>query len=138
VSGEHRTSVPSNAAQLPGLTRFLQEYWSSSALPTAESLPFELALEEVFMNVVMHGVPGGAARVEVLLQLTGEGLTMTIADDGPPFDPLSLPPPDVTASLGERRIGGQGVYLVRQMMDSVTYRREGGQNILTVSRQIAR
>jgi serine/threonine-protein kinase RsbW len=137
VSEERRSSVPIDAGQLPVLTRFLQEFWSGAALPAGESLPFELALEEVFMNVVMHGVPG-ATRVEVLLQRAGGELTMTIADDGPPFDPLSLPPPDITASLSERRIGGQGVFLVRQMMDTVVYRREGAQNVLTLSRQIAR
>lgn len=138
AAAERRTAVPSDAAQLPELTRFLQEFWSSAALPAGESLPFELALEEVFMNVVMHGAPGGGARVEVSLQLAAGGLTMTIADDAPPFDPLSVPPPDATASLDERPIGGWGVLLVRRMMDTVAYRREGTRNILTLSRQIAR
>ena len=135
---EGRLAVPSEAAQLPVLTAFLKEFWSAEALPADGSLPFELALEEVFMNVVMHGAPAGAARVEVALHLANGSLEMTIADDAPPFDPLTLPPPDVTAGLHERRIGGQGVHLVRQMMDSVTYRREGPRNVLTLSRQISR
>lgn len=130
-------TVPSEAAQLPVLTAFLKEFWSAAALPADGSFPFELALEEIFMNVVMHGAPAGAARVEVVLNLDVGTLVMTIADDGPPFDPLSLPPPDVTAGLDERPIGGQGVYLVRQMMDAVRYRREAGRNILTLSRQVS-
>jgi anti-sigma regulatory factor (Ser/Thr protein kinase) len=50
---------------------------------------------------------------------------MTIEDDGPRFDPLSLPPPDVTAGLAERPVGGLGLFLVRQLMDVVSYDRVG-------------
>ena len=136
---ERRTSVPSDAAQLPVLTRFLQDFWSAADLPPAEALPFELALEEVFMNVVMHGSPAGTApRVEVSLAIRDGGLTLSIEDDGPPFDPLSLPPPDVTARLEERRMGGLGVFFVRQMMDAVSYRRDGARNQLTMTKQLAR
>ena len=105
---ERRTTVPSDAGHLPALTQFLQEFWSAADLPPTQALPFELALEEVFMNVVMHGSPAGTAPcVEVSLTLTDGGLTMTVEDDGPEFDPLSLPPPDVTASLGERPSAGR-------------------------------
>ncbi len=138
MSNEQHLAVASEASQLSVLTAFLKEFWAAAALPVEGSLPFELALEEVFMNVVMHGAPSGAALVEVLLHLDGGRLAMTIADNGPPFDPLSLPAPDVTAGLHERRIGGQGVHLVRQMMDSVGYRRDGTRNILTMAREINR
>ena len=136
---ERRTTVASDAAQLPKLTRFLQEFWSSAGLPPAEALPFELALEEVFMNVVLHGSPAGTApRVDVSLALGDDGLTLTIEDDGVPFDPLALPAPDLTASIAERKVGGLGVYFVRQMMDAVSYRRVGARNQLSMTRQLAR
>ena len=136
---ERRTTVASDAAQLPKLTRFLQEFWSAAELPPAEALPFELALEEVFMNVVLHGSPAGTApRVDVSLALGDDGLTLTIEDDGVPFDPLALPAPDLTASIAERRVGGLGVYFVRQMMDAVSYRRVGARNQLSMTRQLVR
>jgi serine/threonine-protein kinase RsbW len=134
-----RTTVPSEAAQLPVLTRFLQEFWSAADLPPAEALPFELALEEIFMNVVMHGSPAGSVpRVDVSLALADGGLTLTVEDDGPPFDPLSLPAPDTTAGLEERKVGGFGVFFVRQMMDAVSYQRVGARNQLTMAKQLAR
>lgn len=133
---ERRTAVTNDAAQLPVLTRFLQEFWSGARLPGAPALTFELALEEVFMNVVMHGAPAGTARVEVSLVLSGSSLAMTIEDDGPHFDPMSLPAPDVSAGLNERRVGGQGVFLVRQMMDEVRYQRVGGRNRLRLSKRV--
>ena len=136
---ERRTSVPSEAMQLPILTRFLQEFWSATELPQAEALTFELALEEVFMNVVMHGASAdGVPRVEVSVALGDGALTLTVEDDGPAFDPLSLAAPDVTASLDERRVGGLGVFLVRRMMDSVSYHRVGTRNQLRMTKQVAR
>ena len=129
--------VTAEVAQLGPLMAFLQDFWSSAALPAAACLPFELALEEIFMNVVMHGCAAGARRqVEVSLALTPEGLTVTVEDDGPGFDPLSLPSPDVTADLAERPVGGLGVYLVRQMMDSVSYVRIDGRNRLRMSKTL--
>jgi serine/threonine-protein kinase RsbW len=134
---KRNTSVTSEAGQLPVLTQFLQEFWSAADLPPAETVTFELALEEIFMNVVMHGSPADRVpRVEVSLALRDCCLTLMIEDDGPSFDPLSLAAPDVTASLEERRVGGLGVYLVRQMMDAVSYKRLGGRNQLSMTKRV--
>jgi serine/threonine-protein kinase RsbW len=132
-----RTAVPADAAQLTVLTRFLREFAMAVALDAAQVRTFELALEEIFMNIVIHGSrPGTVPRVEVSLHRDAESLTMTVEDDGPEFDPLSLPPPDVTASLADRRVGGLGVFLVRKMMDSVRYARIAGRNQLRMSKHL--
>jgi serine/threonine-protein kinase RsbW len=135
---EARTAVPADATQLPALTDFLQGFWAAQNLLQAQALTFELALEEVFMNVVMHGsTTGRSAHVEVILELAGEGLTMTVQDDGPEFDPTRLGDPDVTARLAARPVGGLGVFLVRRMMDEVYYERVGSINRLRMSKQLA-
>jgi serine/threonine-protein kinase RsbW len=129
--------VPSDAAQLPALSRFLQQFWTEFNLPAAEALMFELALEEVFMNVVMHGSDAAQVpRVEVSLTLSNRDVTLTLEDDGAPFDPLSLAAPDVTASLEGRRVGGLGVFLVRQVMDTVSYQRRGTMNQLRMTKSL--
>jgi anti-sigma regulatory factor (Ser/Thr protein kinase) len=89
------------------------------------------------MNVVMHGSAGEEPRqVQVSLALSPEGLIMTVEDDGPGFDPLSLPPPDVMASLAMRPVGGLGVFLVRKVMDTVSYARIAGRNQLRMSKRL--
>jgi serine/threonine-protein kinase RsbW len=133
---EQRLSVASEAAQLPVLTRFLKEFWVAAALPPAESVKFELALEEVFMNVVMHGSPGAGTQVEVSVILCDGGLTLMVENEGPAFDPLLLPAPDVAASLEERKVGGLGVFLVRQMMDAVSYQRVAARNQLRMTKRL--
>jgi serine/threonine-protein kinase RsbW len=134
---EQRISVASDAAQLPVLTRFLNDFWSTAGPPPAELLKFELALEEVFMNVVMHGSPGACTQVEVSVLFSEGRLTLMVENDGPAFDPLRLPAPDVAASLEERKVGGLGVFLVRQMMDDVSYERVAARNQLRMTKRLA-
>ena len=135
---EARSTVAAEAAHLPALTHFLQGFWSEGELPAEQALAFELALEEVFMNVVLHGAQGAGALplVEVALVLADGRLTMTVEYDGPEFDPLALPPPKLMGSLEERPVGGLGVFLVRKMMDTVTYERIGVRNRLRMAKAI--
>jgi serine/threonine-protein kinase RsbW len=132
------TAVPADPAQLRGLSEFLREFASAAALTPTQVGTLELAIEEIFLNIVMHGSePGSAPRVEVSLNLDTDTVTMTVEDNGPPFDPLSLPPPDVTASLADRKVGGLGVFLVRTLMDTVSYARIEGRNQLRMSKRLA-
>jgi len=132
-------TVPADAAQLTVLTSFLRKFCSATSLASMHVKTFELALEEIFINVVRHGTrPDRVPSVEVSLVMATDGLTMTIEDDSPQFDPLSLPAPDVTAALAERPIGGLGVFLVRQMMDEVKYQRVGTRNRLSMTKYHAR
>ena len=130
-------TVPADASQLAALNQFLREFWTAAELEPARLRSFELALEEIFLNIATHGSrPGNARRVEGSLSLGADAVTMTVEDDGPQFDPLSLPPPDVTASLAERRGGGLGVHLVQQVMDTVSYARIAGRNRLCMSKRL--
>ena len=134
---ERRICVSSAAGQLPVLMQFVRDFWATASLPPAKESSFALALEEVFMNVVMHGSPPGTApTVEVSLGLADGQIAMTVEDDGPPFDPLMLPQPDVEAGIEERRIGGLGVFLVRQLMDTLDYRRVGARNQLRMTQRV--
>ena len=54
-----------------------------------------------------------------------------------PFNPLDREDPDITLSAEEREIGGLGIFLCKQMMDSLNYRYEDGNNILTMTKKIS-
>ena len=53
-------------------------------------------------------------------------------DSGVPFDPMQAEKPDVTLPLSQRKPGGLGIHIVQKLMDSVSYRYENGQNVLTI------
>ena len=125
--------------ELPALVEFLQRVWQDWALPAAAAFPFELALDEVFMNVVMHGTtPDGSPReVSVLLRHAGSAVTMVMEDDGPAFDPLTLDAPDIDAPIEERELGGLGVFLVRELMNELSYAYTGTHNQLTMRKVVS-
>ena len=92
-----------------------------------------LAAEEVLTNIATHaygGRPGGEADVEV--RLFPEEIRIRFEDAGPPFNPLERPAPDVEAPIATRRVGGLGIFLVRQLANRCEYVREGSTNVLTV------
>ena len=63
-------------------------------------------------------------------------MILSFIDEGVPFNPLESDEPDVSLSAEERAIGGLGIFLVKKTMDSIKYRYENGQNILTIEKQI--
>jgi len=102
-----------------------------------------LALDELLTNVMRHGFPPGADgrpdpghEIEVSVELQSRRLVARLRDDGKPFNPLDLPAPDLDTPLEDRPVGGLGVYLARQMMDSMRYRRVDGRNCLTVTKRL--
>ena len=98
---------------------------------------FNLSLDEVVTNVISYAYADVQDHtIDVRLWLDGEVLRAEISDDGRPFDPIEVPQPNIDAPIEERRIGGLGVYLVREMMDTLEYAREGGRNVLRLSKRV--
>ncbi len=91
----------------------------------------EIALEELFVNVVRHGVagrPAGGAPVEVSVSVRDAQVVLAIEDDGPVFDPTARAEPQHPASLAEAPVGGLGISLVRRAASGFEYQRRDGRN----------
>jgi len=78
----------------------------------------------------------GAMVVSITFGKRGGHSFVEVEDDGREFNPLASPPVDVSVPLERRPIGGLGIHMIRQLMDSVTYRRENGRNILKLVKRI--
>ena len=113
---------------------------SSPDIPDDEMLRFKirLSVEEAVENVVRYAYEGGIGWLEIGTRLDQDNLLLTIElrDAGVPFNPLDKPDPDITLSAEERNIGGLGIFLSKKMMDSISYRYENGNNILTMSKSV--
>jgi serine/threonine-protein kinase RsbW len=103
------------------------------AIPEHVRTDLYVALEEVISNVMRHGTQ--ASRIDITFAITADALQIDIADDGEPFDPFSVPSPDVTQAIDERPVGGLGVFLVRQLTESV-YERRGQVNHVRLRRTL--
>lgn len=103
--------------------------------PLSEDLKFKIRLcvEEVEENILCYS---GSTWVEVSVVNEDSELTVSFKDGGIEFDPLAKPDPDVTAALEDRPMGGLGIFICKQMMDSLTYHFENGCNIFHMTKKI--
>ena len=114
------------------------EVWLQRSQPSPEAVFFLLlAIEELVTNCIKYGYDDAAEHtIVVVLSVANEMLTMTVTDDGHPFDPLSVPRPNLALDIQDRPIGGLGIYLLRELADHVAYERRGNKNCLTLTKNV--
>ena len=98
----------------------------------------ELALDELYTNIASYAYEPGTGDIEIDYDLDEETrlLTVVVADRGKAFDPLAKEDPNIALPAQGRKIGGLGIFIVKQVMDEVSYRREDGKNILTLKKKV--
>lgn len=102
-----------------------------------EARCIRLAVEEAVVNVISYAYSEGQeGDISIVAQANSKRLQFIITDSGIPFDPTEASQVDITLPAEERRIGGLGIHLVRELMDSINYERENGKNILTLVKKI--
>ena len=94
----------------------------------------EMAVEEIFINIADYAYPEETGDAEIHAEVCKSTKTaeITMIDAGQPYDPLLKPDPDLDMEIEERQFGGFGIYMVKEAMDTVEYKREGGKNVLTI------
>ena len=111
---ERHLLLQNDVRQIPQLADFVETIAQESNLDQALAMTLNLALEEAVTNVIMYAYPKGS-----------QGLV-----------DLAAPKADISLDVEERPIGGLGIYMVMNIMDSVAYRRENDRNILTMTKKI--
>ena len=123
--------------QIPRLAQFVDAIARKKQLDTALSSSLNLALEETVTNVMLYAYPKGTdGTVDIEMVPRDNALVFIVSDCGTPFDPTAAPEADVNLGVEERPIGGLGIFLVRQIMDSVSYERKGDRNVLTMIKKL--
>lgn len=94
-----------------------------------------LALDELYANVMMYAYKNLQKKkmIYISLEETDEasGIVLTVKDNGIPFNPLhKADPNDLDASAQDRKIGGLGIYIIKNTADETEYFYENGQNIM--------
>lgn len=130
-------TLPNNIETIPELSDFIEQAAEEASLPPDISMSLNLAIEEAVANVMSYAYPHSThGDVIIDLFVTDQQLTIAIIDQGIPFDPTSQVEADTSLSVEDRPIGGLGIYLVRQLMDSINYERIGGKNVLTLIKKL--
>jgi len=98
----------------------------------------QTAVDEACTNIIKYAYSEEGGVITITCESQDNDFVVTIRDNGKPFDPSSVPPPDLEADLDKRRIGGLGIYLMKKLMDDVSYSfdaRKG--NILVMRKTLA-
>jgi serine/threonine-protein kinase RsbW len=129
----YRLSVPGRFDQLARVCQLIEQAAHEAGLDDMESGRCQLAVDEACTNVIEHGY-GGEDRgvLDLMCQVHPDELVITISDHARPFDPSKVPPPQLTTNLDELKIGGLGIYFMRQVMDAVEFSYEAGGNKLVL------
>jgi serine/threonine-protein kinase RsbW len=119
---------------LPALLHFISGACARAGASTSDEFAVKLAVEEACVNVMTHGYAGREpGPISVTFRADPDRFVVTIADFAAPFQPETLPEPDLTSGWQEREIGGLGWWLIRKMVDNVEYEsRPGSGNRLTL------
>jgi sigma-B regulation protein RsbU (phosphoserine phosphatase) len=106
-------------------------------LPAGVMSALNLVLEELFTNIVSYGFDDGLEHlVRILIRKEPAGLVITIEDDGKPFNILESVYKGFGATLEEKEIGGEGIHLVKELMETIEYYRTAGRNRVVMRKRM--
>ena len=136
---ERHLILHNDIQQIPQLAEFVEAVADVANLDVGLAMSLNLALEEAVSNVIMYAYPPGSdGLVDVEAVIRKDELRFILSDSGVAFDPTAAPEADITLDVSERPIGGLGIFLVRNIMDEVSYTRsDDGKNILTMIKKLA-
>ena len=121
--------IDANLDNMEAVLDFVSE--RIEACPPKVQNKIAIAVDEIFSNIARYAYHPSAGGVAVRIAVD-DNITIEFEDSGRPYNPLTADDPDITLSAEERNIGGLGIFMVKKIMESVDYRREGDKNILTI------
>jgi len=125
---------PSTLDGLSQASETLAKVLDDAGCPAAARSKLMVAMDEIASNIV-HYSGAEDFSVEIDFPENPSAVRISFSDAGKAFNPLTeVPPADVTSDIQDRQIGGLGMFMVRKMMDNVSYVYEDGRNILTISK----
>ena len=129
--------IDADVDRLAEIRGFVREQAAAAQAPIDCLDDLVQAVDEAATNVIKHGYRGGPGWLDVDVTLEDGRFIVTLEDVAPPFDPTTVPAPDLAIPPLARKPGGMGVHLIREATDAVSYRpRPGGGNILTLIRTL--
>jgi serine/threonine-protein kinase RsbW len=122
ANGYFRLDVPAIVKSLPVVSNtFTAILEQMKEMPERETATYNviLSVHEICTNIIEHAYENKGGRIEITIQLDEPSgkLTVDLFDGGKPFDLAAVPQPD----LDNAPIRGYGLFLVQELMDSVTY-----------------
>lgn len=130
--------LKNNLSELDTLEEKLDQLCDRLGLTNKCLCEINLALEELFTNIVSYGYDDAEEHwVRFTISYENGTITLKIEDDGRPFNPIEAREPDTKCPLENRKIGGLGIHLTKNIMDEMVHRRKGDKNILILKKSLS-
>ena len=132
-------TVQATMENIRTVTDFINAKLREQNWPEGSRIQIDVAIDEIFGNIVQYAYKGREpGTVTVLTSIDGvpKCTTITFIDDGRPYDPRQVEDPDTTLAAADREIGGLGLFMVKNIMDSMDYEFKDGKNMLTIKKAI--
>jgi sigma-B regulation protein RsbU (phosphoserine phosphatase) len=124
--------IEAETENLPTILEFVATHLQRTGLTETSKQQMLIAAEEIFVNIAEYAYKPVHGTCGIVVASDKESVSIHFYDKSKPYDPLKREDPDIGLSAEDRQIGGLGIFMVKQMMDSVNYRYEGGFNKLTI------
>jgi sigma-B regulation protein RsbU (phosphoserine phosphatase) len=131
-----KLTIVNKVSEISKLNAFVKS--ATAALNMEEGLAHQikLAVEEAVTNVIDYAYPNGTeGNIDITIEADESRIRFILSDSGAEFDPTGVSKADTTLTVDERPIGGLGVFLVRNLMDSINYERSEGKNVLRIEKK---
>ncbi len=136
-TGRLDVKIKNQISELAVVEERFETFCQEFKIPDMARQQVSMVLDEMLNNVVNYAYRDEDEHIiDVEFVLSGSRLVITLRDDGVPFNPFALDPPNIALSLDEREVGGLGIYLVRSAMDEYMYNRHIGRNVVTLVKLI--
>ena len=130
-------SLRNHLSELDRLNEQVELIGQQWKLPRRSVLQINLALEEIFTNIISYGFDDDLEHtITISLDYDGQRMQITMIDDGNPFDINQADNPDLNIPLAQKEVGGLGIFLIRQYMDEISYVRDKNKNIIMLTKNI--
>ena len=129
--------IKNEVSELEKVAQFVEEIGEELGLNMELQMNLNLVMEEMVSNVIFYAYPEGEeAEIELLAKSDGKELTFVLSDQGKEFDPTAKEDADPDINPADRELGGMGIFIVKNIMNKVTYQRLEGRNLLTMTKGI--
>ena len=129
--------IKNQVGELEKVNTFIEEIGDELQLDMELLMNLNLVMEEMVSNVIFYAYPEGkTADIELSAECTGHTLTFVLSDKGREFDPTMKEDIDTGTDPADRELGGLGIYIVKNIMNEVTYQRLEGKNLLTMRKDL--
>ena len=129
--------IKNEVGELERVNQFVEEIGEELGLDMELQMNLNLVMEEMVSNVIFYAYPEGKKEeIELVAESDGKELTFVLSDKGKEFDPTMKEDANPDINPMDRDIGGMGIYIVKNIMNKVTYQRLEGKNLLTMKKDI--